>query len=90
MALLGPKTTVKVFAEVYGPVLAPTVQVIVLAVAEATGQSTPSMVTVAEAASRLVPVRVRVYPPLMSPYLGETEVTMGVLSCLNSIALVKV
>lgn len=72
------------------PDLAPTVQTIVVAVDEETGQSTPSMVTVAAPALRLVPVKVMSYPPAIFPYFGEIDVTTAVLSCLNYIALAKV
>jgi hypothetical protein len=61
--------------------LAPTVQVIsVESTAVGLAQGTPSMRTeMAAEKSRLVPEMLRVYPPKMSPYLGEKEVTMAVL-----------
>ena len=65
-------------------------QVIWEAVLAVTAQSTPSMVTTAAATLRYCPVRVKVYPPLIYPYLGLTAVTIGVVSCLNSAALLKV
>ena len=70
--------------------LAPVVQTMVVAVELETGQSMPSMVTVGPVPPRLVPVRVRVYPPAMSPYLGLIEVTIAVASCLYSTLLEKV
>ena len=89
-ALLSPIITSKVLAWLYELALAPTVHTIVVAVIAPLTHVTPSIVIAGVAALRFVPVRVISYPPAMLPYLGETDVTMGVLSCLNYIALVNV
>ena len=74
----------------YELALAPTVHTIVVAVIAPLTQITPSIVIEGVPALRLVPVKVISYPPEIFPYLGATDVTMGVLSCLNSIPLVNV
>lgn len=70
-------------AIVYESDLAPTVHTIEVADVDVTEHCTPSIVITGVPASRLVPVRVREYPPEIIPYLGEMEVTIPVLSCLN-------
>ena len=68
----------KVFTWLYWLALAPTVQVITEVVGDKMGQSTPSIVTVGVLMLRKTPVKVSVYPPLISPYRGLTELTIGV------------
>ena len=88
--MLGPIVTVKVLAIVGVVVLAPTVQTIEVAVVVVTLQLIPSIEIIGVPALRLVPVRVKLYPPKTSPYLGLSEVTIGVASSLYSRAPAKV
>ena len=80
-ALLLPTVTVKVFYS--GRVdLAPTVQIILVAVALLKTHETPSIITKAAPISKLVPERVISYPPNTSPVKGETVLMTGVESDL--------
>lgn len=89
IALLPPIVTVKLLATFGVVVLAPAVQVMVVAAETTFVQLIPSIMMTAVPELRLVPVRVIVYPPAMSPYLGLIDVTIGVFTCLYSTKLVK-
>lgn len=89
ITLLPPIVTVKVLAIVGVVGLAPAVQVIVVAVEVTIEQLIPSIVITAVPELRLVPVRVIGYPPVMLPYLGLIDVTIGVFVCLYSTKLLK-
>jgi len=82
MAALEPTLTInELLVGMFG--LAPTVQVMVVELAAvAPVHGIPSITTEGVPAFRFVPVIVRVYPPKMSPYFGEKEVTMAVFAAV--------
>jgi len=68
------------------PGLLPVVQTMVVAVAELTGQSIPSIVTLFSLAvdEKPVPVNVTDVPPATVPYFGDKDVRTGVRVDLKS------